>query len=363
MVRKKNKDIDDKCKALFNRIRILKKEEEIYKKQLKNIKKREKQDKIIQVEKNKMKLELEKMKNEKDKELEEKRERIQRYKKKEKTRLEEKKNENLSQKKRKYQSAMNDKYLMKCIIEQLNTQQNNKNSYKHAKIKQEINEFETNKMKQNMMKENQLQIDQDNNLRVLKLIEKRMLNTCTELETIERQCLESLNKTKKFNIRYIEKTCDSKSKYFYKKNRIGPIRHLNKSMDMDFDEKKLNNSILSPSIRSQKNIDSIKDRFNSTTFTQSSSVSYFRTNRTKRFIKNESVKKNNISMNEKKKQNKSYINIKEKDKDKDKNKEKENKNKLSDKSHNYSRKSNLNINKGRKTNIKSVKDIKSKKQK
>ena len=130
-------------------------------------------------------------------------------------------------------------------------------------------------------------------------------------------------------------------------------------MDMDFDEKKLNNSILSPSIRSQKNIDSIKDRFNSTTFTQSSSVSYFRTNRTKRFIKNESVKKNNISMNEKKKQNRSYINIKEKDK----NKEKENKNKLSDKNHNYSRKSNLNINKGRKTNIKSVKDIKSKKQK
>jgi hypothetical protein len=296
------------------------------------------------------------MKNEKDKELEKKRERIQRYKKKEKTRLEEKKNENLSQKKRKYQSAMNDKYLMKCIIEQLNTQQNNKNSYKHAKIKQEINEFETNKMKQNMMKENQLQIDQDNNLRVLKLIEKKMLNTCTELETIERQCLESLNKTKKFNLRYIERTGDSKSKYFYTKNRIGPIRHLNRSMDMDFDEKKLNNSILSPS-RSQKNIDSIKDRFNSTTFTQSSSVSYFRTNRTKRFIKNQSVKKNNLSMNEKKKQNKSYVNIKEKDK------EKENKKKLIDKNYNYSRKSNLKINKERKNNFKSVKDIKSKKQK
>ena len=357
MVRKKNKNINDKCKALFNRIKILKKEEEIYKKQLKNIKKREKQDRIIQVQKNKMKLELEKMKNEKDKELEEKRERIQRYKKKEKTRLEEKKNENLSQKKRKYQSAMNDKYLMKCIIEQLNTQQNNKNSYKHAKIKQEINEFETNKMKQNMMKENQLQIDQDNNLRVLKLIEKKMLNTCTELETIERQCLESLNKTKNFNIRYIEKTCDSKSKYFYKKNRIGPIRHLNRSMDMDFDEKKLNNLILSPSIKSQKNIDSIKDRFNSTTFTQSSSVSYFRTNRTKRFIKNQSVKKNNLSMNEKKKQNKSYVNIKEKDK------EKTNKKKLNDKKSNYNRKSNLNINKDRKNNVKSVKDIKSKKQK
>lgn len=357
MVRKKNKDIDDKCKALVNRIHILKKEEEIYKKQLKNIKKREKQDKIIQVQKNKMKLELEKIKNEKDKELEEKRERIQRYKMKEKTRLEEKKNENLSQKKRKYQSAMNDKYLMKCIIEQLNTQQNNKNSYKHAKIKQEINEFETNKIRQNMMKENQLQIDQDNNLRVLKLLEKRMLNTCSELETIERQCFESLNKTKKFNIRYIEKTCDSKSKYFYKKNRIGPIRHLNRSMDMDFDEKKFNNSILSPSIRSQKHHDSIKDRFNSTAFTQSSSVSNFRTNRTKKLITNESVKKNNKSMNEKKKQNKSYMNIKEKDK------EKENKKKLNDKNYKYSRKSDLNIIKDKKNNIKVVKDIKSKKQK
>ena len=167
MIQKKNKEYDSKCNTLKNRIRVLKKEEQIYKKQLKNIKKREKQDKVIQDNKIKIKLELEKLKYEKDKELEEKRERIQRFKIKEKKGLEEKKNENLSLKKRKYQSAMNDKYLMKCIIEQLNAQQNNRNCYRHAKVKQEFNEFETNKMKQNIIKENQQKIQNENNLKDL----------------------------------------------------------------------------------------------------------------------------------------------------------------------------------------------------
>ena len=53
-----------------------------------------------------------------------------------------------------YQSSLNEKYLMKIIREQLNTLQLNKNTYSHAKIKQELNEYETNKMKRNLEKEN-----------------------------------------------------------------------------------------------------------------------------------------------------------------------------------------------------------------
>ena len=36
MIQKKNKEYDSKCNTLKNRIRVLKKEEQIYKKQLKN---------------------------------------------------------------------------------------------------------------------------------------------------------------------------------------------------------------------------------------------------------------------------------------------------------------------------------------
>lgn len=41
---------------------------------------------------------------------------------------------------------------MKIVKEQLNSQQLNKNSSSHAKIKQELNEYEANKMKRNLEK-------------------------------------------------------------------------------------------------------------------------------------------------------------------------------------------------------------------
>lgn len=349
MIQKKNKDINKKCYALRNRIQILKKEEEIYKKQLRNIKRKEQQDRIIQNDKIKIKKELEKMKIENKRELMAKKERIQRFKAKCKNRLEEKKNENLSKKKRKYQSAMNDKYIMKTIIEQINTQQNNRNCYQHAKVKQQFNEFETNKMKRNMMKENKDNIEQENNLRVLKDLEKKMMNACNELENIEKKCLESLKHTKDYNLRYIENSADSKSRYYFSRSRILPIRHINGSMDIEInnDDKKFNNSLMSPSLQSQKHID-IKDKFNNTTFTQSSSVSNFRSKRTKGHIKNDSYIKRNINNHailEKKGMNKTFI------MSDNKNKHKTLKNKI--KKNQYKKEKNLNdisrINKSAKT--------------
>ena len=318
MIQKKNKDINKKCYALRNCIQILKKEEELYKNQLKNIKKKEQQDRIIQNDKIKIKIELKKIKIEKNKELMQKKERIQRFKLKAKNRLEEKKNENLSQKKRKYQSALNDKYLMKCIIEQINTQQNNKNCYNHAKVKQQINEFETNRMKQHMIKENKEKIEHENNLKVLKVIEKKMVDACNELELMEKKCLESLNKTKYYNIRYLENSSDSKSKYYFSHTKLIPFRHLNGSMELEInnDDKKLNHSILSPSVQSQKQND-VKDKFNNITFTQSSSVSNFRNKRAKNNIKNNSyTKRNNKSIIEKKNKNRTFINNDDKKKEK-----------------------------------------------
>ena len=62
MIQRKNKEFNNKCATLKNRIQIIKKEEENYKNQLKYIKKREEQDRLIQNDKIKIKIELEKMK-------------------------------------------------------------------------------------------------------------------------------------------------------------------------------------------------------------------------------------------------------------------------------------------------------------
>ena len=304
MIQKKNKEYNNKCFALKNRIQILKKEEEIYKNQLKNIKRKEQQDRQIQNDKIKIKIELEIIKNENNKELLKKKERIQKYKIKAKNRMEEKKNANISQKKRKYQSALNDKYLMRCIIEQINTQQNNKNCSQHAKIRQQFNEIESNRIKRNIIKENQEQMEQENNLKILKDLEKKMENACSQLESMEKKCLESLNKTKDFNLKYIENSSDTKSKYFFNP-RFSHTKHLNKSMDMEYiDDKKLNNSILSPSVQSQRDN---KDKFNNTTFSQSSSVSNFRTRRNRPQIKNDFLTKRNDNPLYEKKMNRSFV--------------------------------------------------------
>ena len=90
---------------------------------------------------------------------------------------------------------------MKIIREQLKTQELNKNTYSHAKVRQELNEYETNKMKRNLEKENQIKQFHQDNLMQLKKLEKEMKNTCNQLEELEKEAIESLNKTKHMNLR------------------------------------------------------------------------------------------------------------------------------------------------------------------
>ena len=278
---KKNKLFDDKYNALKNRIEILKREEQIYKNQLKNLKNKERKDNLIQFDKMKIKFELNKIKEEQNKELLKKKERIHNFKNRAKNKMEETRNENLSNKKRKYQSALNDKYLMKCIIEELNSQQLNKKCSQHEKIKQSYNEYETNKIKKNLIKENLQQLEYENNINILKNKEKIIQQKCNELENIEKKCLENLNKTKLNNIRYIENTSESLSKFTYGFNKIGTMRNLNRSMELDkYSKNKMNiNTVLSPSIKIK-----IDKKDNITDYSNSSSKSIFTNTKNKNKI-------------------------------------------------------------------------------
>ena len=152
-------DLGERYNSLKNRIEIIKREEQAYKTQLENIKKKERKEQMIHIDKMKIKYELKKIKEEQDKDLQKRKERIHRFKEKAKNNLEEKKNQNFSKKKRKYQSSLNDKYLMKCIIEQINNQQINKKCYQHEKVKQYYNEYETSKIKKNIIKENMQRLE------------------------------------------------------------------------------------------------------------------------------------------------------------------------------------------------------------
>ena len=257
-IEKANKDFDKRYTTLKNRIAIIKREEEIYKNQLKNLKRQEHKEQMVQVDKMKIRMELSKIKEEQDKELEQRKERIHRFKEKIKNKMEEKKNENISKKKRKYQSALNDKYLIKCIIEQMNNQQINQKSYQHEKVRQYYNEYETNKIKKNLIKENRLRLEYENNMTKLKQKEKKMKRKCSELESVEKKYLEKLNETKESNLRYMENTSESLSKYsyvyYYKKGRM---RNLNRSMELDSlsnDKKGIDsNTFYSTSVKNIKN--------------------------------------------------------------------------------------------------------------
>ena len=173
-MKKINKEFDERCIKIKNRIQRIKNEEELYQKKMLNFKKKEKLDKLIKDDKIKIKIELEKNKQEKNKALNTKKQLIQSQREKDNIYRANKKNQNLSQKKLNYQTSLNDKYLMKIIKEQLNSQQLNKNTTSHAKIRQELNEYEANKMKKNLEKENQMQQLHKNNIEQLKLLEKEM---------------------------------------------------------------------------------------------------------------------------------------------------------------------------------------------
>lgn len=231
LMRKINKEFDEKCIKIRNRIQRLKNEEEECLKQRINFKKKEKQDKLIREDKRKLKKEFKKLKEERDKALVYKKTLIQNQRIKDNKYRENKKNENLSQKKLNYQSSLNEKYLMKIIKEQLNTLQLNKNTYSHAKIKQELNEYETNKMKRNLEKENLNKKMREQNIKQLKLLEEEMKITCDQLEELEKQAVDRLKRTKYMNLRIFsaEKTRTSFS--IQKKIKTSNNKNINRSME------------------------------------------------------------------------------------------------------------------------------------
>ena len=109
LMRKINKEFDEKCIKIRNRIQRLKNEEEDCIKQRINFKKKEKHDKLIREDKKKFKKEIIKVKEERNKEIDSRKEIIKNRRIKENIHRETKKHENLSQKKLNYQSSLNEK--------------------------------------------------------------------------------------------------------------------------------------------------------------------------------------------------------------------------------------------------------------
>ena len=284
-----NKEFDDRYTTLKNRIEILKREEKIYKNQLKIIKMKEQKEQRIQIDKIKLRLELNKVKEEQDKELLKRKERAYRIKERTKNNMEQKKKESLSKKKIKYQSALNDKYLIKCIIEQMNDQQTNRKCYQHEKVRQYYNEYETNKIKKNLIKENKQRLDYENNMKALIEKERNIKRKYEELESEEKLYLEKLNETKASNLRYMENTTtEYASKYSYGYLRKIHGRNLNRSMELESlsRDKKTgeSKSVLSCSVKNINNLKNMKNKNdkkdNVTAHTQRSSSNIYKTSNT-----------------------------------------------------------------------------------
>ena len=101
------------------------------------------------------------------------------------------KENNLDLKKIKYKNALNDKLLMKNIIEQTENLRVNRNNYNHEKIKQMHNEFEANKMKLKLKKENDLNEKYKNKIKILKNNNKDLIDEFNKLENLEKIYLEN----------------------------------------------------------------------------------------------------------------------------------------------------------------------------
>ena len=183
----------------------MKKKEENYKIKLFNLEKKEIKDQQIHDDRKKMKSQLEKKRNEKNIELERKKEKIKNLKNAEHNMLKETKDKNIYTKRQRYQSALNDKKILRNIRQEIEKQQNNKNCFRHAKVKQEYYEGKTNKLKKNFEKQNEDFIEQENDLKRLKIIENKMMKTYNKLEMIEKECLENLYKSKSLNEKFKEK--------------------------------------------------------------------------------------------------------------------------------------------------------------
>ena len=183
----------------------MKKKEENYKKQLSNLEKKEKIDQKKHEDRQKIKLILEKKKNEKSNELEKKKLKIKSLKNKEHDMLKETRDININAKKQRYRSALNDKKILKNIKQEIDMQQNNKNCFRHAKVKQEYYEGKTNQLKKSLYKKGEDFMEQQKDLNRLKIIENKMKETYNKLELIVKKCIENLYKTKSINDNYKKK--------------------------------------------------------------------------------------------------------------------------------------------------------------
>ena len=183
----------------------MKKKEENYKKQLSNLEKKEKIDQKKHEDRQKIKLILEKRKNEKNNELEKKKLKIKSLKNKEHGMLKETRDININAKKQRYRSALNDKKILKNIKQEIDMQQNNKNCFRHAKVKQEYYEGKTNQLKKSLYKKGEDFMEQEKDLNRLKIIENKMKKTYNKLELIEKKCIENLYKTKSINDNFKKK--------------------------------------------------------------------------------------------------------------------------------------------------------------
>jgi len=221
-----NKEFDQRCMQIRNRIQRIKNEELNYQKKMINFRRKEINDKLIQEDKRKFRNELQKNKEADYKALVTKKLYINSVRVKDNMNRKNKKEANLSQKKLNYQSSLNDKYLMRIIKEQLNNQQLNKKTCTHAKVRQELNEYETNKVKKKLEKENKIQQIYENNIVQLKRLEKEMKHTCSQLEELEKQAIDSLSKTKHMSLKIM-----GHSKTNYNVKDFNKNRKYNNSME------------------------------------------------------------------------------------------------------------------------------------
>ena len=147
------------------------------------------------------------------------------------------KENNLDLKKIKYKNALNDKLLMKNIIEQTENLRVNRNNYNHEKIKQMHNEFEANKMKLKLKKENDLNEKYKNKIKILKNNNKDLIDEFNKLENLEKIYLEKLNKTKNKSIEI-----DNVSKLNKKISNIRNKRNLSVIIEKKNCEKKISSA-------------------------------------------------------------------------------------------------------------------------
>ena len=140
-----------------------------------------------------MKLQLEKKRKEKDKELQKRKENIKKLKNEEHNMLKETKNNNINNKRQRYQSALYDKRMLKNIKQEIDEQEKNKNYFLHEKIKQQYYEGKTNQLKKSYYKKNEEFIEQEYDLKRLKIMENKMMKTYNKLEIIEKKFMENIN--------------------------------------------------------------------------------------------------------------------------------------------------------------------------